>query len=333
MGVDRRRAGGARSTCRNRLGNEPDVRRGESAPSPTKHPRGVRALLPPRRRSGVAAAVTGALEVDIRDVLPAIRAPTLVVHRGNPVIPPEAGRDVARRIPGARFVEVPGQDYGFAVGDVDRVIDEVEVPHRKPSSPRGPEGSQHDPLHGHRGLDRTGRRARRCRWRELLEAHEALCEREIKTFGGVVSDFAGDGVLASFDGPARAVYCALALRDQLRAWVSRCGQGSTRARSSAAVTGWQESASISPRASCPLRSPARYSSRARCEISLPVRAQVRRPWNACLEGNPGRMAGSRCDRGGTVVRGILAADEHLELYPEREVGRKGIVDDREDDHG
>jgi pimeloyl-ACP methyl ester carboxylesterase len=76
---------------------------------------------------GVAAAVTRMLlELDIRDVLPAISAPTLVVHRGNPVIPAEAGRDVARRIPGARFVEVPGQDYGFAVGDVDVVIDEVE---------------------------------------------------------------------------------------------------------------------------------------------------------------------------------------------------------------
>ncbi len=54
------------------------------------------------------------------------------------------------------------------------------------------------------------------RWRELLEVHEALCEREVKTFGGVISDFAGDGMLATFDGPARAVYCALALRDQLR---------------------------------------------------------------------------------------------------------------------
>jgi pimeloyl-ACP methyl ester carboxylesterase len=76
---------------------------------------------------GVAAAVTRMLlDLDIRDVLPAIKAPTLVVHRGNPVVPPEAGRDVARRIPGAKFVEVPGEDYGFAVGNVDRVIDEVE---------------------------------------------------------------------------------------------------------------------------------------------------------------------------------------------------------------
>jgi pimeloyl-ACP methyl ester carboxylesterase len=76
----------------------------------------------------VAAAVTKmAFELDIREILPAISAPTLVVQRrGNPLIPPESGRDVARRIPGAKFVEVPGDDYGFAVGDVDIVIDEVE---------------------------------------------------------------------------------------------------------------------------------------------------------------------------------------------------------------
>jgi class 3 adenylate cyclase len=54
------------------------------------------------------------------------------------------------------------------------------------------------------------------RWRELVETHETLCEREVKSFGGVISDFAGDGLLASFDGPARAVHCALSLRDEVR---------------------------------------------------------------------------------------------------------------------
>lgn len=54
------------------------------------------------------------------------------------------------------------------------------------------------------------------RWRELLDAHEALAERAVVNFGGVVADFAGDGLLASFDGPARAVRCAFALRQQLR---------------------------------------------------------------------------------------------------------------------
>jgi class 3 adenylate cyclase len=157
------------------------------------------------------------LELDIRDVLPAIRAPTLVVHRGNPVVPAEAGREVARLIPGARFVEVPGEDYGFAVGDVDRVIDEVEE-FLTGSRPRAAGGRALSTILFTDIVDSTVRAVELGdgRWRELLEAHEALCEREVKTFGGVVSDFAGDGVLASFDGPARAVYCALALRDQLR---------------------------------------------------------------------------------------------------------------------
>jgi class 3 adenylate cyclase/pimeloyl-ACP methyl ester carboxylesterase len=168
---------------------------------------------------GVAATVTRMLfELDIRDVLPAISAPTLVVHRrGNPVVPPEAGRDVARRIPGAKFVEVPGEDYGFAVGDVDVVIDEVEE-FLTGSRPRPAGNRVLSTILFTDIVDSTVRAVELgdARWRELLEAHEALCEREVKTFGGVVSDFAGDGLLASFDGPARAVHCALSLRDELR---------------------------------------------------------------------------------------------------------------------
>jgi class 3 adenylate cyclase/pimeloyl-ACP methyl ester carboxylesterase len=167
----------------------------------------------------VAAAVTRmAFELDVREILPAISAPTLVVQRrGNPLIPPESGRDVARRIPGAKFVEVPGDDYGFAVGDVDVVIDEVE---------EFLTGTRHRPA-GDRILttilftdivDSTTRAVELGdeRWRELLGAHEAFAEREVAKFGGVIADFAGDGLLARFDGPARAVRCAFALRHLLR---------------------------------------------------------------------------------------------------------------------
>jgi class 3 adenylate cyclase/pimeloyl-ACP methyl ester carboxylesterase len=167
----------------------------------------------------VAAAITRMVfELDVREILPAISAPTLVVQRrGNPVIPPESGRDVACRIPGAKFVEVPGDDYGFAVGDVDIVIDEVE---------EFLTGTRHHPA-GDRVLttilftdivDSTRRAVELGdeRWRELLGAHEALAEREVAKFGGVIADFAGDGLLASFDGPARAVRCAFALRQLLQ---------------------------------------------------------------------------------------------------------------------
>jgi class 3 adenylate cyclase len=167
----------------------------------------------------VAAAVSRMLlSLDVRDVLPTISAPTLVVSRqGNPLISADSGRDVADRIPNARFVEVPGNDYGFAVGDVDIVIDEIEefltgVRHR---------------LGGDRVLatvlftdivDSTRRAAELGdeRWRELLETHDAVAEGEVVQFGGVIADFAGDGLLASFDGPARAVRCAFALRDRLQ---------------------------------------------------------------------------------------------------------------------
>ena len=167
---------------------------------------------------GVAATVNRMLlEVDIRDVLPAISARTLVVHKGNPVIPTEAGRDVARRIPGAKFVEVPGEDYGFAVGDVDRMLDEVEE-FLTGSRPRSASTRALSTILFTDIVDSTVRTVELgdARWRELLEAHEARCEREVQAFGGVICDFAGDGLLASFDGPARAVHCALSLRDELR---------------------------------------------------------------------------------------------------------------------
>lgn len=167
----------------------------------------------------VAAAVVRTIfELDIRDILPTISVPTLVVNRrDNPLIPGESGRDVASRIPTARFVEVPGDDYGLAIGDVDIVIDEVE---------EFLTGARHR-LAGDRVLatvlftdivDSTKRAVELGddHWREVLAAHEELAEREVAQFSGVISDFTGDGLLATFDGPARAVRCAFALRDRLR---------------------------------------------------------------------------------------------------------------------
>jgi class 3 adenylate cyclase len=166
-----------------------------------------------------AAAVMRMLfDLDVRDVLPAIRVPTLVVHRqDNPIVTADQGRYVAEHIEGARFVAVPGADYGLAVGDIDVVLDEVE-----------------EFLTGSRRAHATDRvlatvlftdivdSTRRAvelgdsRWRELLERHDELARTEVVRFGGSISDFAGDGLLATFDGPARAVRCAFALRDRLR---------------------------------------------------------------------------------------------------------------------
>ena len=163
-----------------------------------------------------AAAVMRTLfEVDVRAVLETIAVPTLIVHRvDNPIIALEQGRYVAERIEGARFVPVPGADYGLALGDTDVVLDEVET-------------FLTGALHA-RSIDRvlatvlftdivdsTSRAAELgdARWRELLEVHDQLARSEIERFGGSIAEFTGDGVLASFDGPARAVRCALAWRD------------------------------------------------------------------------------------------------------------------------
>jgi class 3 adenylate cyclase/pimeloyl-ACP methyl ester carboxylesterase len=166
-----------------------------------------------------AAAVMRMLfELDVRDVLPAIRVPTLVVHRqDNPIVTVDQGRYLADHIEGAKFVAVPGADYGLAVGDIDVVIDEVE-----------------EFLTGSRPTHATDRvlatvlftdivdSTRRAvelgdaRWRELLERHDELARTEVARFGGAIADFTGDGLLASFEGPARAVRCAFSLRDRLR---------------------------------------------------------------------------------------------------------------------
>ena len=167
----------------------------------------------------VAAAVIRMIfELDVRAVLPTIRVPTLVVSRRDAVFSAGSGRVVADLIPGAEFVEVPGVDYGLAVGDVDPVIDEVEA---------FVTGTRR-PHHGDRVLatvlftdivDSTVRAARLGDrdWRSLLDAHEEIARREVQAHGGLIADFTGDGLLAIFDGPARAVRAALALRDRVHA--------------------------------------------------------------------------------------------------------------------
>ena len=106
-----------------------------------------------------AAAVMRMLfELDVRDVLPSIRVPTLVVHRrDNPIVTVDQGRYVAEHIEGAKFVVVPGADYGLGVGDIDVLIDEVEefLTGSRPAHPtdRVP---RHRAVHGHRRLHPTG---------------------------------------------------------------------------------------------------------------------------------------------------------------------------------
>jgi class 3 adenylate cyclase/pimeloyl-ACP methyl ester carboxylesterase len=166
-----------------------------------------------------AAAVMRMLfEIDVRDVLSTIRAPTLVVHRqDNPIITVDQGRYLADHIEGARFVAVPGADYGLAVGDIDVVIDEVEE-FLTGSRPAHPTDRVLATVLFTDIVESTPRAVELgdARWRQLLERHDELAQEEVARFGGTIADFTGDGLVASFEGPARAVRCAFALRDRFR---------------------------------------------------------------------------------------------------------------------
>jgi pimeloyl-ACP methyl ester carboxylesterase len=165
-----------------------------------------------------AAALTRMTsQLDIRHVLPAIRVPTLVLHRAGEVLTEES-RYLGERIPGAKIVELPGRDHMPWLGDQDRVLDEIEEfltgvrPH--PAFDRVLATVLFTDIVGSTELaaDLGDRR-----WRDLLERHNTLVRRELGRFRGSELNTAGDGFLATFDGPARAIACAASIRDEARA--------------------------------------------------------------------------------------------------------------------
>jgi class 3 adenylate cyclase/dienelactone hydrolase len=155
--------------------------------------------------------------IDVRDVLPAVRVPTLVLHRtGDTDSDVEEGRYLAERIPGARFVELPGDDHLPWI-DVDQVLDEVEE--FLTGVRRGPTHDRvlatvlfTDVVHSTDRAAELGDRA----WRDVLARHDALVADLVVRHGGTVVDTAGDGMLARFDGPARSVRAATAIIAALR---------------------------------------------------------------------------------------------------------------------
>jgi pimeloyl-ACP methyl ester carboxylesterase len=165
--------------------------------------------------------------VDVRSVLPHVRVPTLVVVRDQAKLP-KGGVDVdgvaearwvAERIPGAAFVTVPGRDYLPWYGDQEALLDEVAafVTGDRPA-PREPDRALVTILF----TDLVGSTERVAelgdlRWRQLLEQHNAVVRDLLSRHGGREVDRAGDGFLATFDGPARAVRCALEIVDKLAA--------------------------------------------------------------------------------------------------------------------
>jgi pimeloyl-ACP methyl ester carboxylesterase/DNA-binding winged helix-turn-helix (wHTH) protein len=171
---------------------------------------------------GAALALTQMnAEIDVRQVLPSVHVPTLVIHRSEDrCLKVEEGRYVAERIPGAKYVELPGQDHLPFVGDQDAILDEVEefltgVRHTlEPDTVLATvlftqivDSKEH--------AKRLGNE----RWYTLLDRLREQVRKEIEWFRGREIDMVGDRPLAIFDGPARAIRCALAISE----YASRLG--------------------------------------------------------------------------------------------------------------
>jgi class 3 adenylate cyclase len=160
-----------------------------------------------------------ATEVDVRAVLPAIRVPTLVVqHSRDALVPPAKGKYIAEHIPGAKYVEVPGRNWQhfvepwrpsfreiaeFLTGEQaevadDRVLATVLFTDIVDSTRRAAEIGDRD-------------------WHALLDAHDAVVRSQLARFRGREVNTSGDGFLAMFDGPQRAIRSAMAIRDAVRA--------------------------------------------------------------------------------------------------------------------
>jgi class 3 adenylate cyclase len=159
------------------------------------------------------------VEMDVRALLPAVRVPTLLVHHtDDPMIPPEWGKYVADHIPGAKYVELPGRNmyhyvepwrssfqeiYEFLTGqqpDVadDRVLATVLFTDIVDSTRRAAAMGDRD-------------------WHALLDAHDAIVRSQLSRFRGREVNTSGDGFLTMFDGPQRAIRCAMAIRDAVQA--------------------------------------------------------------------------------------------------------------------
>ena len=159
-------------------------------------------------------------ETDVRRVLRTVQAPTLVLHRRDEAVyRVEEGRYLARHIPGARFVELEGADHLPGDGDMSAVLEEIG---RFLGSVRDEEASFDRVLASVLFTDIVGSSEKAAalgdrRWRETVEAHHATVRAILGRYHGVEIDTAGDGFFATFDGPARAVRCAQAIVEAVRA--------------------------------------------------------------------------------------------------------------------
>jgi len=179
------------------------------------------------------------MQIDARHVLPAINVPTLVLHRtGDRLTPVEQARYMAKHIRNAKLVEMPGDDHTPYTGDMDALLDEIEefltgIRH-------GPEPDRIlatvlfiDIVDSTKRTAELGDRD----WRELLEQYQGIVRRQLTRYRGREVDTAGDGFLATFDGPGRAIRCAATLRHQVTTRTNSRHRRSAMARNREIVEG------------------------------------------------------------------------------------------------
>jgi pimeloyl-ACP methyl ester carboxylesterase len=175
-------------------------------------------------RQGASPGAAAALmrmnsQIDISDIVPTIRVPTLVLHRAqDATINVEGGRNLAKDIKGARYIEFPGTDHipfvGESASEIADAIEEFLTGSRAPVPIDRVLATVlfTDIVGSTEKASSLGDR----RWRDLLDTHHATIRRNLARFRGHEIDTAGDGFLATFDGPARGVRCACVIADEIR---------------------------------------------------------------------------------------------------------------------
>jgi class 3 adenylate cyclase len=190
--------------------------------APSLDPPGLAELSRYYRRCASPGAALALMKmntyVDVRPALPTISAPTVVMHRiDDRDARVEEGRFIASQIPDARLVEFPGADHSWWTQGRDAILDEIEelVTGIRPA----PQPNRVLATVLFTDIVKSTERARELGdegWAELLGRHHAAVRRELERFRGREIDTAGDGFFASFDGPARAIRCAVAARDAVQ---------------------------------------------------------------------------------------------------------------------
>ena len=153
--------------------------------------------------------------IDVRPILPSVRVPTLVLHRRtDTLVPVEYGRSLAAQIPGAKYIEYPDGGHAFWTGDVETLLGDIEefvTGHRESTSTDLERVLATVLFTDIADSTRSAAEMGDQTWRRLLDNHDQLAKRMIEKHRGILIKTTGDGVLATFDGPGRAVRCALAL--------------------------------------------------------------------------------------------------------------------------